>query len=277
MSPLLWLLLLGQHAPGALTPGRAASAETTRCAACHTTASWTQVSFNHERTGFSLTGEHTRASCKTCHPVSFTQPRPRACAGCHQDVHAQELGARCEGCHDTRSWRPTFDADAHRRTNFPLLGGHAALPCVECHLEAKERRFSRAAVDCGGCHAGDFTRTQGTAVDHAALGFSPQACRQCHGAFRFRPAVFPGHDACFVTSAGAHAGITCQGCHTSLATAATPGTCSTRTAACTACHAHQCSVGGGQTATDAQHANVAGYQCRDRKCYECHQHGAATP
>jgi len=262
---------------GALTRPTSSHGGETACASCHGTSSWSEVRFNHDRTGFPLTGRHQRAPCKSCHVTDFKTPLTRTCSGCHRDVHAGDLGARCESCHDTADWRSRFDADAHRRTNFPLLGAHAALPCVECHAEARERRFTRATVDCASCHQGDTARTRGTAVDHAALGFEVRSCRECHGPLRFSPARLPDHDRCFPISAGAHAGIGCQACHSSLQVMTAAGSCRTGTAACTSCHEHQCTTAGGVTETDRQHANVAGYQCQDQRCFGCHQPTGARP
>lgn len=243
----------------------------TKCAACHTTAGWTEVRFNHDRTGFPLTGNHASASCKGCHVTDFVQPLAKACAACHRDVHAGELGARCDGCHDTSSWRSRFDAEAHRRTNFPLIGGHAALPCVECHLEARERRFSRAAVDCGACHADAFMSTIGKGVDHVKQGFSQTLCRDCHNVFRWTPARYPHK--CFPIEAGAHAGVACRDCHTSVP--ASSAVCDSRTLTCTNCHEHECSTAGAATETDRKHASVVGYRCGSSFCYSCHQPGVA--
>lgn len=294
---VLLLLLAGTPKPAADAPKKAAPAPTltslkavkampaaptgdghmgTKCGACHGTAGWTEVRFNHDRTGFPLVGAHTTTSCRECHEKDFKAALPRACSGCHRDVHAGELGMRCDSCHAPENWRSRFDAEAHRRTNFPLLGGHAALPCTECHLESRERRFSRAAVDCGGCHQRDYLRTAGTPLDHARLGFDPLRCRECHGSFRFTPARFPTHDACFVITYGAHANIGCFSCHVSLGAAQPAGTCNTGTASCTSCHEHECSTAGGATHTDQLHAQVPGYSCQDRKCYECHQLGGGT-
>jgi len=286
MTPVLLLLLAAAPPPPArpkdvpvavtVTPQKvlgqasASHAGSTKCGLCHSAASWTEVKFNHDRTGFPLTGSHTEVTCKACHTIDFQKPLPRSCTGCHRDVHAGDLGARCEGCHDTSTWRSRVDADAHRRTNFPLLGAHAALPCVECHFESSERRFSRAMVDCGSCHQADYQHTLAGSVNHVTFGFDPTHCRNCHGAYRFTPALFPGHDACFLISRGSHAGIRCAGCHTSLTLVSSPGTCSTRNASCTGCHAHTCTTQGNVTDTDKQHTGVAGYQCADRKCYECH-------
>lgn len=251
----------------------------TSCAACHVTGSWANVRFNHERTGFTLTGRHVRTSCKACHVSGFT-PLPRSCGACHRDVHGGDLGTRCESCHDTTNWRSRFDADAHRRTNFPLLGAHAALPCVECHAEARERRFSRAVVDCQACHQTDALRasTTVTPVNHAALGLDQRPCRQCHSPLSFRPALFPSHDQCFPISSGPHA-VGCLNCHTSLGGAAARR-CGTGTAHCTGCHTNDGTPGVEIAQTDRQHSEgkVAGYAFADRRCVECHYpFGPVTP
>lgn len=255
--------------PGGVT-GKNKS-ETTECGQCHSTSSWADVRFDHERTGFSLLGAHTTVSCKACHVVDFRRPLPRACVGCHRDAHAGDLGTQCESCHDSSTWRSRVDADAHRRTNFPLVGGHAALPCVECHFEARERRFARATVDCFNCHQQDYARTTGTAIDHRARGFEPTQCRVCHGSYRFSPAFFPDHDTCYRISSGPHAGLSCRDCHSSSQYNGAKDTCNTGNLQCTECHEHLCAD------MDQRHASssVAGYRCVNRKCYECHMETGA--
>ena len=239
----------------------------TRCAACHSTESWMKVTFDHQPTGFPLRGRHAVAQCSSCHASSdFQAPLPRNCAACHQDVHTSEFGTRCASCHDEESWRSRFDANAHRRTNFPLTGRHATIPCESCHLDQRDRGFTRATVDCIACHQTDYARTRATSIDHAAAGFSTR-CRDCHNAWTFKGARFPAHSNCFQLAPGPHAGIACLDCHTSLRSVVATGTCSTNTASCTRCHAGP--------KTQAQHRQVAGFQYSDRRCYECHQF--ATP
>ncbi len=265
--------------PGLIPEAKPAAAQggDTKCGACHVTGSWTEVRFNHDRTGFPLKGQHASTGCKECHPVDFKQPIPRGCVGCHTDAHAGDLGGHCESCHDESTWRSRIDVDAHRRTAFPLLGGHAALPCGECHLEAGARRFTRQVVECGSCHANDYQRTQTTAVNHQALGFDPVECRSCHGALSFKQARFPQHDRCLSNdlsiNGGMHSGITCLGCHSTLAVMSQPGACKTGTAQCINCHTHQCVGPMGNTPTDQIHIqkNVLGYRCSDKACYQCHQ------
>jgi hypothetical protein len=248
--------------PPQLSP-TAATAET-RCSACHTVKGWTDVKFDHARTGFMLRGAHVGVRCKSCHPRDFARRVSDRCGGCHRDAHLGELGLRCEGCHEERSWRDVlFTADAHRRTNFPLSGAHALLPCEECHGKMRDRSFSRAPLQCQACHQADYQRAATRSIDHAAAGFSLD-CRQCHNTWRFTPARFAQHDRCFVISVGPHRGIPCANCHTSTMGLQLAGTCATHNAACSSCHEHACAR------SAEQHRNVMGYACVDQKCYECH-------
>jgi hypothetical protein len=245
----------------------------TACSACHATSSWTDVRFNHERTGFSLTGRHARTTCKACHLTDFAVPLPRGCAACHRDVHAGELGARCENCHDTQDWRSRFDVDAHRRTNFPLVGAHAALPCVECHTEARERRFTRSTVECQACHQNDLLRTSTglSMVNHLALQLDSHNCRECHTGTAFTPARFPTHDECFPITSGSHANVACRKCHSSTM-GATLRKCATGTADCKHCHTNDGTPGVEIAQTNAQHPpdKAPGYSWDNQRCLDCH-------
>ena len=244
--------------------GEAAAA--TRCGACHLVEGWEKVRFNHDPTGFPLRGVHADVICSGCHGKSFDKPVADTCSGCHRDRHAGEFGLHCEGCHDEKSWRPLFQADAHRRTNFPLVGKHALIPCAECHGNLRDRSFARAAVRCDACHEGDFMRTAAVSIDHLANNYSRE-CQTCHNTFRFFPASVAAHDTCFRVTSGSHHGVRCLSCHTALNAAAFNGTCATGTFTCSECHSHQCAR------SDVQHKNVMGYQCANTKCYECHKIG----
>lgn len=243
------------------SPGHAGR---TRCDLCHTPEGWSEVSFPHEKTGFALRGVHQRTACKACHPGGFAEPVSSACTGCHRDAHEGSFGSQCASCHEETGWQTSFSVDAHRRTNFPLAGGHAAIPCAECHLDSRDRSFTRGVVSCGTCHQGDFQRTAVGQVRHQAMGFSTD-CQECHDGVSFARGNFPAHERCFELAAGHHAGIRCEGCHTSLASTPATGACATNTASCTGCHTHDCSR------SDSRHKDVPGYQCKDRKCYECHR------
>lgn len=245
-------------------PDKKVEGAKTRCEVCHKPTGWQEAHFPHERTGFPLKGAHAKTECKACHVKDFNQPVARECSSCHRDTHAGEFGQRCEGCHTFDDWAALFTADAHRRTNFPLSGRHAILPCTECHVDMRGPQFGRKTVECIACHQRDYDRTAMSSLDHAASGLSTE-CRQCHQPWSWQHAKLAGHDKCFEISAGEHASISCLRCHTSLANVTFSGDCNTQTAACTGCHTHDCSR------TDRRHQEVPGYQCKDRKCYECHR------
>jgi len=256
MSLILIVALLGAGAPPAPAPSG-----DTRCAACHSTEGWAKVVFPHDRTEFPLLGKHASVPCADCHKGTVEQKLDRRCAGCHQDPHAGEFGRLCESCHEEQTFKDAMNAEAHRRTAFPLIGAHATIPCQECHQGSRERRFTRAASDCASCHLRDYARAS---LDHAAARFGTD-CRRCHGPLDFRAARFAEHESCFPIASGAHAGIACQTCHSTLVGALLDGKCKTNTAACTSCHEHACDK------TARQHTNVMGYrECKDRFCSDCH-------
>lgn len=234
------------------------------CEVCHSVDGWPVVHFAaHDETGFPLRGAHAGVPCGSCHGSGHEKPTLHSCTSCHRDPHAGELGEQCGGCHTPEDWRGAFDVLAHHRTGFPLFGRHAIIPCQECH-PAQTRGFGLATLQCIDCHAADYARTALTSIDHAAAGFSTD-CLSCHDAWRFSPGRFPEHDRCFAISRGEHAGVRCRDCHTSVSSFTITGACNTMSASCTMCHEHRCAE------TDEEHEGVPGYQCRDRKCYECHR------
>ena len=236
-----------------------------RCSLCHTEDIWVESQYTaHDATALPLRGKHRETPCIGCHVTSFTDPMPSTCNACHHDAHAGEFGIYCASCHNEESWRTQFNADAHRRTGFPLVGRHAVIPCEECHSGARSRNFRGTTLECVDCHRRDYDNAGLKSVNHVASGL-PTDCKTCHDAWRFSPGRFVGHDDCFQLSKGPHAILRCNECHKTLQGATISGACSTFTAACSACHTHACNI------TDGLHQAVPGYQCQDRKCYECHR------
>jgi hypothetical protein len=235
----------------------------TKCSACHTPEGWGDVKFVHERTGFPLSGLHAQVACRKCHVVDFKQPLARNCGSCHRDIHGGYAGIQCASCHDTTGWKSRFDADAHRRTNFPLQGRHALLPCEQCHGDRRDRSFARPTVPCWECHQADLSSASARGVDHSGFTGYPQlACLGCHGFWRWSPASLSGHGACFPIDRGNHAGIACLSCHVTLPVPLAIGSCSSRPyPACIRCH--PC----------ATHPSVPSFVCADQNCYGCHYDG----
>jgi hypothetical protein len=240
----------------------------TRCDACHTAEGWDRVAFDHARTGFALEGQHRTAACGGCHAASdFKRAVPRACVACHRDAHAGRMGTRCADCHDAVSWKEsTLGPEAHRRTDFPLDGRHAVLPCEECHGDRRDRSFSRSTRRCADCHQADLARAATVAFDHVAAFGNADECRRCHGTWRFSPGYLPGHDACFPIRSGTHSGIRCLRCHTRIDTAMfVGGACGAASGTLNCYGCHGCPDG---------HAGVGGFSCPSpnfsQDCYQCH-------
>ena len=198
------------------------------CNECHTTADWKvvrkNVRFDHSATGFPLLGVHARADCAQCHESSVFSRVATACADCHRDAHVGELGLDCAGCHDPRGWdvRSDFFA-AHSKTLFPLVAGHARVDCEACHPGSPPRQFSAVPTDCVACHRADYLEAGSPA--HAG---PPSDCRTCHsgGSESWTRSSFRHPDR-FQLS-GAHAGLTCDECHSGPVDTVSPD--------CFACH-----------------------------------------
>jgi hypothetical protein len=252
----------------ATSTGAASGRTQQRCDACHGSDTWFPAKFAHELTGFALDGRHQVTRCAQCHGGDLHQPLPKSCASCHQDPHLQEFGLMCASCHNTERFEaPLFVVDAHRRTNFPLTGRHAALPCDECHVEKRDRQFTRAAVDCVQCHAADARRASTQTVNHQQPPFS-LACGSCHMPATFVGAKYRQHDTCFPITRGAHTAIRCAECHVALNGFTVTGNCANAPARCAECHEHNLA------AEARRHARVQGYEHKSQKCAECHRNTA---
>ena len=185
----------------------------TACQDCHNIYSFTQATFNHNTTGFPLTGAHVSVSCQTCHVSGYVNTSSD-CYSCHNKDFAgttdpnhviQGFPHNCSQCHSTTNWGgASFD---HSETGFPLTGAHAATTCQSCHSSG----YTNTPSDCYSCHSRDYANT--TDPNHTAQGFSHD-CSQCHSTTNWGDANF-NHSTTGFALTGAHTTVTCQSCHTS--------------------------------------------------------------
>ncbi|MDE2405119.1 MAG: cytochrome C [Sphingomonadales bacterium] len=174
------------------------------CAQCHTSRTWKQIAFDHDRlTRFPLRGAHRDALCAACHAQPLRAAKPAAtCAACHakDDRHKGANGSDCQRCHTESAWKiASFDHD--RMTRFPLAGKHAKVPCEQCH--GKPGAEVRPAVTCGSCHARDD-------VHGGRLGSS---CANCHDAASWKERVRFDHALTRFPLLGRHVALACTACH----------------------------------------------------------------
>jgi len=192
------------------------------CLQCHNFNDWKTVKigkFDHSKTRYPLTGLHAEVACQKCHtPGQDGKPRytgiPFArCADCHSDPHRGGFEQQsCESCHSTASWKRvpamalarTFD---HSKTKYPLLGKHAEVECVACHVGGDFKKplpFQR----CMDCHQDDHGGQFSKRPDKGE-------CASCHTVNGFKPSTFglKEHAKTAYPLEGKHATLKCGQCH----------------------------------------------------------------
>jgi len=171
---------------GTTNPNHAVSNFPQGCEQCHNTTSWANATFNHNSTGFPLTGSHVvpARQCTDCHLNNNYNLSSTACVSCHQTDYTNAVTpvnhvtaafpTACESCHDTVRWSDgTFN---HASTGFQLTGAHMVPPrvCSDCHVNGN---YSLNSTLCYSCHQKEYAATNNPA--HAAAGF-PTTCEVCH-------------------------------------------------------------------------------------------------
>jgi len=233
------------------------------CDTCHTTATWLGATFNHNSTGFPLTGAHTVGprACTDCHINGNYNLTSTACVTCHLANYQGTTSPNhvtagfpqtCELCHDTTVWTDsTFN---HNNTAFPLTGAHTTTACALCHVNGN---YTTLPTTCVGCHQTDYNNT--TNPGHSAQPqFFPTTCTTCHTTAAWTNATFnhTQYTQFSITHGGAN-GV-CSTCHINSNNYAI--------FQCTACH-------GGNNANNFNHPNVNGYVYNSINCYQCHSSG----
>ena len=206
------------------------------CASCHPDHAgvefdliyWEEGSpeqFNHERTGWSLSGGHVKVNCNDCHQPKFQTASISGtwlglrteCKGCHQDVHEGSLDANCTLCHGDVAWAPASNFD-HASSAFPLTGKHSDALCETCHqnktavpspgtsitLTPQVRIFKPLDhAECSSCHK------------DAHAGRFGLTCSGCHqtGGFNIISEQGFDHNLTRYPLLGRHDAVACASCH----------------------------------------------------------------
>ena len=217
--------------------------------------------FDHNNTGFPLTGAHVPLNCIQCHEQGYTNT-PVECYACHEDDYVtvqdpnhvtNNFSQDCTECHSTSGWSPSiFD---HNNTGFPLTGSHVPLNCLDCHANG----YTGTPIECFACHQDDYNAT--TNPNHLAAGF-PTECETCHSTSNWNNTTW-NHD--FPIYSGSHQGEwdVCADCHVQPNNFAI--------FECIFCHEHN------QNDMDDEHQGVSGYVYQSSACYSCHPDGEEHP
>ncbi len=206
-----------------------------QCAACHSVTAQTfkQVTFDHSRAEFPLTGKHATIECITCHKTETGEfpagpgtairfkGTSGACITCHKDVHLGQLGDHCSECHRTDTFKLT--SHGHRGDPDFFTGGHAAVECRSCHrtVEAdfpaghgEAIQFTNLDRQCATCHED---------VHRATLGDDCASCHTVHAPFRDPSRAF--HKSTMLPLEGRHLQVPCADCHWDGQIKGTPTRC----------------------------------------------------
>ena len=236
------------------------------CDQCHTVQGWRTVAqnVNGHLNRFPLMGAHSALECEACHrsaAVGLFRGLRTDCVSCHLndfnnaksiDHKAAGFSTQCETCHGMDSWNASFNHA--QATGFALLGAHAQLNCLQCHVGG---RFKGTPADCAGCHLQDYNTA--TRPNHVQAGF-PKDCSLCHSVSSWLTATFD-HNSTKFPLTGFHATLQCQDCHSSGQYATLPTTC-------VSCH-----LALFNSSTNPNHV-AAGFS---QDCSICHNTTAWTP
>jgi hypothetical protein len=121
----------------------------TDCAACHQPTDWEDVTFDHNKSNFPLTGRHTGLACEQCHTNAQFAGLSTACASCHVDpaYHAGMFGLDCAQCHTTNDWFARYNGPHPGIADEGGRGvNHGGAACRECHTQTLR------TATCTKCH-----------------------------------------------------------------------------------------------------------------------------
>jgi len=209
----------------------------TNCASCHSTNTWqlapdslTTAKFNHDLTGFKLTGKHTAVECQACHVNNVFKGTSQACVSCHADpvVHKGNFGTNCASCHTTDTWKQGLDnllggKFDHNLAAFKLTGKHKTVECKACHVN---NVFKGTAQTCVSCHADPV-------VHKGRFGTN---CASCHSTDTWKLGLDDlmagkfDHNLTAFKLTGKHTTVECKACHVNNVIKGTAQ-------ACLGCHA----------------------------------------
>jgi len=192
-----------------------------QCENCHVEQSFKTIKslsqFNHDLTNFKLEGKHSLVTCNKCHKGSYTDPlKHDNCYDCHSDYHngeftRQSLRRDCSSCHNVNGFSPSlYTIDDHNKGVFKLEGAHIATPCIACHKNNDNWKFSNLGTKCSDCHEDIH---QGSINEKYYPGGN---CLSCHSLESWNKIVFD-HDKTNFPLRGKHGSQSCRSCHGKVA------------------------------------------------------------
>jgi hypothetical protein len=190
--------------------GRQPDAAKQECTQCHSDHKgrdadivlFDRETFNHSLTNFELREAHKTVECGGCHAEKEKfRKAPSRCFDCHkaEDPHKGRLGEACDSCHGEAAWLQMKPYD-HDKTKFPLRDAHRDVSCAGCHIG---ELYKNIGVTCIGCHR----------IQDVHGGRYGAKCETCHDQAKWKTIHFDHDKDTKYPLRGAHAKVTCDGCH----------------------------------------------------------------
>jgi hypothetical protein len=203
-----------------------------RCESCHTVQGWSPSTFtaaDHAKTKYPLVPPHANLKCADCHKPAGPGGKDTkykmkfaACLDCHKDEHQGQFAAdpwrnRCEQCHNGNKWKVSnYNIEVHKKSNFPLDGGHIAVACNDCHKPASPNTvvlYHFPQLSCTSCHEdihhGEFKERMQTRNKAG----KPAGCESCHSTKDWHDMDGFDHSATKFPLIGSHRAVDCADCH----------------------------------------------------------------
>lgn len=183
-------------------------------------------SFDHNKTGYELTGAHSAIDCNACHQLKFISSYiskkksgsylglSSECETCHEDIHQSSAKKDCSSCHTTKKFKPAEKFN-HNTARFVLTGLHQKVECSKCHPAEmrNDNKIQKFAVNnfssCKSCH------------NDAHKGKYGGNCESCHNTSSFHNIAQGSfdHNKTEFPLLGKHKLASCSGCHKNNLTA----------------------------------------------------------
>ena len=208
------------------------------CTSCHSTDGWKMVGgklpgFDHNKmTRFPLTGDHAKATCKSCHTKNgkeiykFPFAEKDFCVNCHLSPHKKQFqekffDASCNLCHNSEDFKNQSKFD-HNKADFKLTDAHTKIgqECTKCHIKTEKmlpvkpphpaHKFqfpNESKGFCVECHRNVHKEQFSNRV-------ASDDCRSCHNSRSFAELLPFDHDKTRFPLSGAHQDVKeCRSCH----------------------------------------------------------------
>ena len=180
--------------------------KTNECGSCHSDHNGKEFelvywpknieNFDHEETGYSITGKHTDLTCAKCHTKENIKWKPiinwakkhtqfpvldrtflgleSTCNSCHTNIHEDSISNDCSSCHNTLGWENASNDFDHNRAKFLLTGAHKNVDCASCHPVQQDHPLK--ALKLTGIQFDNCTRCH----EDIHQGSYGNSCESCH-------------------------------------------------------------------------------------------------